>query len=122
MSRYSTTFSYNGNEIQFDIADADSAEKLENAVKNLQETEKTIPKTGSVSAIMRAQIKMLKAFFDETAGEGAGNKFCGEADNYNNACDAYEAFLQFVANQKRSMTERKLSTSVVKHPAYKKKK
>lgn len=93
-------FDYNGHCYTFDIADADEAEKYENAIKEMEKTEKALPKDGTLSAITRAQCRYLKDFFDAVLGHGAGNNLCGEKDNISHCIEAYKAFLAFVARQR----------------------
>ena len=57
-----TKFKYNGAEYDFDVRDADDAEKFEAAINAMKEAEKEVPKTGKTSEIIRAQCKMLKDF------------------------------------------------------------
>lgn len=94
------TFNYNGHSFTYDIADADEAEKYEKAINKMGETEKSLPKDGSVALIYRAQCKYLKTFFDDIFGEGAGNKVCGVKDNVTYCYNAYIAFLKFVSAQR----------------------
>lgn len=93
-------FEYNGYEFEFDLADADASEKYENAVEIMAEEEKGVPKAGKLSVIYRAQCGLIKRFLDNTLGEGAGNKLCGEKDNITNCYATYSAFLDFVSAQR----------------------
>lgn len=99
------TFNYNGNTFSFDIADADEADKYEAAIKKMGETEKSLPKDGSLAVIYRAQCKYLKTFFDDTLGPGAGVKVCGEKDNITVCYQAYIDFLKFIANQRDNILD-----------------
>ena len=93
-------FEYNGSKFEFDLADADASEKYENAIDVMSEEEKTVPKTGKLSGIYRAQCALIKHFFDNVLGEGAGNKICGEKDIITDCYKAYDAFLEFVGGQR----------------------
>lgn len=95
-----TTFKYRDVEVEFDISDADAAEKFEEAVKKMDESEKLVPKTGKISTIYRAQCKLIKDFFDNCIGPGSGEKICTKADNVRICYDAYDEFLKFVSAQK----------------------
>lgn len=95
-------FRHNDFEGEFDIFDADSAELLEKSMAQLREDEKDLPKTGSISDIVRSQCKWLRDFFDRIFGEGAGTKICGLRDNFNICRDAYVTFLDFVEIQKQA--------------------
>lgn len=95
-----TVFKRNGAEYEFDVRDADTAEKFENAVDKMRDEEKNIPKAGKASEIIRQQCKMIKNFFDNCLGEGAGVALCTEKSNISEHYDAYESFLLMVRSQK----------------------
>lgn len=114
-------FEYNGYSFEYDLADADDSEKYENAIAIMGEEEKSIPKTGKLSEIYRAQCGMLKRFFDNVLGEGAGEKICGAKDNVTNHYTAYTDFLDFVGSQRNRVlavknTISKYSNRGVKKP------
>lgn len=104
-------FEYNGYTFEYDLADADDSEKYENAIEIMGKEEKTIPKTGKLSEIYRAQCGMIKRFFDNCLEEGAGEKICGEKDNVSNCYNAYTVFLDFVASQRDRVLSVKNSLS-----------
>lgn len=95
-----TKFKYNGAEYDFDVRDADDAEKFEAAINAMKEAEKEAPKTGKTSEIIRAQCKMLKDFFDGCLGEGAGVAICTDKSNISAHYAAYEHFLNYIKAQK----------------------
>lgn len=95
-----TKFKYNGAEYDFDVRDADDAEKFEAAINVMKEAEKEVPKTGKTSEIIRAQCKMLKDFFDGCLGEGAGVAICTDKSNISAHYAAYEHFLNYIKAQK----------------------
>ena len=95
-----TKFKYNGAEYDFDVRDADDAEKFEAAINAMKEAEKEAPKTGKTSEIIRAQCKMLKDFFDGCLGEGAGVAICTDKSNISAHYAAYEHFLNYITAQK----------------------
>lgn len=95
-----TKFKYNGAEYDFDVRDADDAEKFEAAIDAMKEAEKEVPKTGKTSEIIRAQCKMLKDFFDACLGAGAGVAICTDKSNISAHYAAYEQFLNYIKAQK----------------------
>lgn len=95
-----TVFKHNGNEYEFDVRDVEFAERMENAVENLRKAEQKLPKTGSSSEIIKAHCKMIKAFFDECLGEGAGTAICTDRSNLSLCYAAYDLFLKFARAQK----------------------
>ena len=98
-----TTFEYNGATYEFDIRDADQSEIFETAIGEMEKEEKSLPKDGKASAIIRAQCGMLKKFFDRIFGEGAGDAICTEKSNISVCYAAYEAFLLMVREQKEDI-------------------
>ena len=93
-------FEYNGYSFEYDIADADDSEKFESAIDVMSKEEKNLPKDGRLSVIYKAQCGMIKTFFDNVLGEGAGTKVCGEKNNVTDCYNAYTAFLGYVKNQR----------------------
>lgn len=106
MSQVATTFAYNGSEFDFDIRDTADAEKLEEAIDVLDADEKSIPKTGKISEIGKAQCIMLRKFLDNVLEPGAGVKLCGEKMNLAAHYDAYHAFLEYCNVQKDDLSKK----------------
>lgn len=99
--KVNTTFSYNGAEYEYDIRDADMAEKFENAIEDMKVDEKNQPKTGKISELIKYQVAFLKKFFDTVLGEGAGDAICGEGNKLDVCYEAYESFLNLISEQKQ---------------------
>lgn len=99
-----TIYSFNGVEYEFDVRDADMAEKFETAIDQMKEDEKNAPKTGRISDLIKYQVAFLKKFFDTCLGEGAGNAVCGEGNKLNVCYEAYEQFLVLVRGQRDYVT------------------
>ena len=76
-----TKFKYNGAEYDFDVRDADDAEKFEAAINAMKEAE-------------------LKDFFDGCLGAGAGVAICTDKSNISAHYAAYEHFLNYIKAQK----------------------
>lgn len=102
-----TEFKRNGAVYDFDVRDADDAEKFENAVEKMRDEEKSIQKDGKASDIIRKQCKMIKRFFDNCLGEGAGIALCTDKSNISDHYDAYESFLLMVRSQKDDLLSAK---------------
>lgn len=96
-------FSYNGCEYEFDVRDADAAEKFETAAQTLQLADKSMPKDGKASSQIRYQCGIIKRFFDDCLGPGAGTAICGDRDNAGICTEAYAAFLNIVKAQKNEL-------------------
>lgn len=95
-----TKFSYNGCEYEYDVRDAETAEKFEAAVQRVQVADKNMPKDGKASSQIRYQCGIIKNFFDDCLEPGAGTAICGERDNFGICMEAYTAFLNMIKLQK----------------------
>ena len=102
-----TKFEYNGMSYDFDARDAEYAETLEEALEILRTEEKELPKDGKASSMILSHCSMLKRFFDNVLGEGAGVAICTERNNLSVCYDAYEKFLLLVREQKEDVLEAK---------------
>lgn len=98
-----TIFKYNGVEYEFDVSDAEVAEKIEEATKLLQEEAKAIPKDGKMSTQIKGQCKLIRNYLDRVLTKGAGVNLCGEKYNLENHYSAYETFISFAERQKRGL-------------------
>jgi len=101
-----TKFCYNDIEYSFDVSDADDADKLEAAYSKMSAREKSLSKDGKSSDIIRGQCSLIRSYFDDIFGEGAGVALCSERFSLMSHYDAYDAFLEFVRNQKSAILER----------------
>lgn len=99
-------FTYNGVEFPFDAYDAEDSERMEIASEHMAASEKRLPKEGKNSEIVRAHCQLIKDYFDDIFGEGAGVAICTERSNLNVHYDAYDSFLAFVRAQKEAILER----------------
>lgn len=100
------TFSWNDHEFIFDVRDADDAARFETAIENMSKAEKELKKDGKTSDIIRAQCAMLKKFFDECLGDGAGNAICTEKSRLDLCYEPYVAFLNVIRAQKGYITDK----------------
>lgn len=105
MSQVETVFRHNGAEYEFDMFDADTADKFQTAYENMQKNEKDAPKDGRLAELTRGQCKLIKAFFNDTLGAGSGDAVCGEKDNLSACYEAYSKFMDFINEQKKHLKE-----------------
>lgn len=98
-----TIFKYNGVEYEFDVSDAEDAEKIEKATKLLQKEAREIPKDGKMSTQIKGQCKMIRNYLDRSLTKDAGINLCGEKYNLQDHYSAYEAFIKFVTRQKNQL-------------------
>ena len=100
-----TTWNINGLQLQLDMQDAVVAERYEAALAALGETEKNLPKTGTLSERIRAFCSMFRCFFDHIFGEGTAQQIFGDSYNAREHGEVYENFLEFVSNQRGSLDD-----------------
>lgn len=98
----------NGLSLEFDLEDADCAERYENAFEKMSEEEKQVPKDGRLSTRIRAYCRLFRGFYDDLFGEGTSGKiFKGIPDNTDAYDEVYFKFLDFVAAQKTAAAAKK---------------
>ena len=98
-----TVFCHNGQEYHFDVRDAEDMGRFERALEELGAREKETPKTGKASEMLKHNADMIKEFFDNCLGSGAGAAVCTEKSNVGLCYDAYMAFIDMVNQQKDSI-------------------
>lgn len=94
-------------EFKIDVLDALQVEKYENALNNVKNAEKP---SGSASSIIKQQCEIVRTFFDEVFGSGAGQEKFGESYNYRTHYDEFEKFINqtngAIVNENKAMAER----------------
>ena len=98
-----TVFCHNGQEYHFDVRDAEDMGRFERALEVLGAREKETPKTGKASEMLKHNADMIKEFFDNCLGSGAGAAVCTEKSNGGLCYDAYMAVIDMVNQQKDSI-------------------
>lgn len=99
----SQIWEYNGQQFEFDLMDAVTAERYEKAVAALEEKEKQAKNTSGLGNVIRYQCDMIYGFFDDIFGEGASEKLFGDNKyNLRTCSEAYfDSFIPFVNSQSR---------------------
>ena len=97
-------------ELELDLMDADIADKVEKAIKNIDEKEKNIKHEGiGLGDIIRQQCNLIFDFFNEVFGSGTDKKIFGDKTNYRECEDAFKQVIEYVAaetvNMQKSMTK-----------------
>lgn len=77
----SQIWEYNGVQYEFDLMDAETADRYDKALEKMGEKEKSIRKTGKLSETIMDTCDMIYGFFDDLFGDGASDKIF--ARNYN---------------------------------------
>jgi len=90
----------NGHEFELDLHDADVNERFERVFDEMSETEKSLPKTGKGSDMIRAYCKMLDDVYDALFGNGSADKISGGKKNVRLYNETYESFLLFIRGQR----------------------
>lgn len=100
------TFDFNGVSLPFDIYNLDTLDRYESAFLRLAKAEKSIPKDGKQSDIIRANCEALRTLFDDILGDGAAVKLFGDRMSYAELFDAYETLVRTVEEQRDAIQSR----------------
>lgn len=84
---------WNDVELEVDMEDVEFLERYEAAFKKMEESEKTLQKTGNHSEIVKRYCQMFYELFDDLFGNGTGERlFCGKMNS--RICEeCYDSFL-----------------------------
>lgn len=108
----------NGLSLELDLQDADTSERYEKAFEAMQNSENSLPKDGKLSERIRAYCKLFRDLFDSLFGEGTSEKiYAGVPDNTDRYDEIYFNFLDFVAEQRNGILQRKTERFAKYRPA-----
>ena len=97
----------NGLKIEFDIEDLETAEKLDNALIELQKAEKNVPKGTSMAESIKLYCKTLEDFFKSIFGDETTKQiFKGIKINQRLYDEIFMSFCALVDEQKINREER----------------
>ena len=89
----------NGVELEFDILDANMAERYEKALARMTEKAKE-NNIGTSSEMIRWQCNTMDAFFEEVYGEGTSIKLFGGSISLRDRISAFEILLKSAKEQR----------------------
>lgn len=95
----STTWTFNGVSLEFDVGDLESIEKWEKESTEFAEKEKECMKVGKTVDILREKVKLFHEYFDNIFGPGTSGKLFAGKDNIRLCIDAYISFNTFASKQ-----------------------
>lgn len=106
----------NNVELELDLMDADTAEKYEKAIKNLDEKEKNKQEGLGMAETIRQECKLVFDFFNEVFGEGTDKKIFGNKTNYAECEKAFKQVCDYTVAQTTDLRKRtaKYSSNRVK--------
>lgn len=113
----SQIWEYNGVQYEFDLMDAETADRYDKALEKMGEKEKSIRKTGKLSETIMDTCDMIYGFFDDLFGDGASDKIF--ARNYNlrlciEACfNSFRPFANKQLEELNAYNNRMMSTPVI---------
>ena len=120
----SQIWEYNGEQFEFDLMDAETADRYDQALKKMEENEKRIKQSGKLSETIRNTCDMVYEFFDDVFGEEISNRIIEK--NYNlRACSEvyFGSFIPFANKQVEEINayynRMKPAASSRKDPLYK---
>lgn len=94
---------FRGLELDFDIYDADTADRYETAVRRMRDNLKAVGESKSIAASIRAQCEIIFAMLDEVFGEGFHRELFGSQVNARECLLALKELTQAVAAQRREI-------------------
>lgn len=101
------TWDINGLSLKFDLDDAETAERYENAFAEMEKEELAIPKDGKLSAVIRAYHAMFCRLYDRLFGDGTAEQiFAGKPVSISACDEVYGSFLDFVRAQRAEIAEK----------------
>jgi len=97
---------FRGQELDFDIFDADQAELYEDALRRVQaECSKGAPNEGLAAGIRR-QCAVVFDFFDDLFGDRFHREIFGDKTNLDACLGAFKEFTSLVDSQKSTLREK----------------
>lgn len=91
---------FHGKNYDFDILDADDAERYEAALKKVKEESHTVAGEGMADSIRR-ECAVARSFFDACLGDGVSQEIFGDKMNLMEHIEVFQEFIK-EANAKRS--------------------
>lgn len=101
----SRKWSYNEQEFEVDLQDANFAEKYETAFALMGEEEKLILKAGSSSKIIRSYCDMYFHLFDAIYGPGTASRLFDDKVNARLCDEAYAVFMDAAVENARDAAQ-----------------
>lgn len=96
----SQIWEYNGYQFEFDLMNAETADRYDQALVKMEEKEKCIRKSGRLNETIKDTCDMVYDFFDGIFGEGASEKIIGKNYNLRACSEAYfGSFIPFANKQ-----------------------
>lgn len=96
----SQIWEYNGVQYEFDLMDAETADRYDKALKKLEEKEKRIRMSGILAETIKDTCDMVYGFFDDVFGDGSSDRIIGRNYNLRACSEAYfGSFIPFANKQ-----------------------
>ena len=96
----SQIWEYNGYQFEFDLMNAETADRYDQALAKMEEKEKRIRKSGRLSETIKDTCDMVYDFFDDIFDDGASEKIIGKNYNLRACSEAYfGSFIPFANKQ-----------------------
>ena len=97
----------NGAEFEFDIYEAETADKFERGLTDIQKKCAEAERTQNAADSIVAQCNIVFAFIDSLFGEGASNKIFGKSVSFAKCMDVLDEIIDSADKQTKAMAERK---------------
>lgn len=111
----------NGAEIEFDMEDAETAERYTSALGILSEADELRKSDIDYPTFIHRYCEVFRKFYDAVFGNGASEKiFDGIKDNIRKYDEVYDSMLSFIVSQKINSAKR-INTIISRYAPKKKK-
>ena len=111
----------NGNEFEFDLADADVLEKMMKTLETVDKEQKELEKVGATVEFVRNYCNVYYRMFDSLFGPGTGNKIFNGKHNIRVCEEIADDFVGFTSRQVKMINQRRIAKNQKYYPGKHKK-
>lgn len=97
----------NNVELDVDMEDLDFLERYKKSFADLQENEKSLPRTGDITVIVKSYCDMYYKLFDSLFGDGTADKIFKDKRNIRLCEEAYIQLIAACSEQVKSLNNRR---------------
>lgn len=96
----SQMWEYNGEQFEFDLMDAETADRYDRALEKMEENEKRIKQSGKLSETIRSTCDMVYEFFDDIFGKEISSRIIEKNYNMRDCSEVFfRSFIPFANKQ-----------------------
>lgn len=92
-------FTVNNINFEYDVMDAQNAEKFESAMEKVSKINEVVEKEILISQKIRKACNIIFKAIDELFGEGTKNKLFGNSTNLRETCEVWNKIVEGIRNE-----------------------